>query len=153
MNSRENIIISHLAHISAPMEVTKRCIRSSRAISTAWTPRDVTLPAFLVPAFAQRSRQTSAFSTSSRCASKVGRAPLSLPPDVTFQIHQTPPPKAGRQVSRTQVGSTVNVKGPLGEMSMQIPSFVSIESTGKARTYTLSVLNKEDKDQRAMWGA
>lgn len=46
----------------------------------------------------------------------------------------------------------MNIKGPLGEMSMEIPPFVSIEGTGQERTYSVSIADQEDKKQKAMWG-
>jgi large subunit ribosomal protein L6 len=46
--------------------------------------------------------------------------------------------------------STVHVKGPLGEMSMEIPPYIHIDQ----QSYALSLTeDATDKKQKAMWGA
>lgn len=44
--------------------------------------------------------------------------------------------------------STVHVKGPLGELSMEIPSYVVIDQ----QSMTLSIQDATDAKQKAMWG-
>lgn len=95
---------------------------------------------------------TRAFSNTSICRSKIGSAPLSLPPEVRFTILPPPMIKAGRDASRNQPGSTVEVEGPLGKMQMPIPAYMSIQENAEARTRTLSILDAEDRKQRQMWG-
>lgn len=127
------------------------CARSSRALRTLITSsrcREVTLPAFLVPAFAQSSQ----FSTTAQCASKIGAAALSLPPDVTFTLHEAPAPKQGQGISKVQQGATVEIAGPLGKMSYAIPPYMTITSNEANRTHTLNIQNSEDRKQREMWG-
>lgn len=137
------------------MANSQRCAVSSRALRSVFsTPsrRDVTLPTFLVPAFARPS-QTSHFSTTPSCASKIGAAPLSLPPDVTFTVAEQPAAKAGRGgISASLLGPVVHIEGPLGKMNYTIPPYMSITANSEARTHTLSILDAEDKKQRAMWG-
>jgi large subunit ribosomal protein L6 len=41
------------------------------------------------------------------------------------------------------------VKGPLGELSMEIPPYVTINQ----ESMTLSIQNATDAKQKAMWGA
>lgn len=140
--------------ITFNMDATRHCMRSSRALlvsKPSSNVREATLPAFLVPAFAQRQR-TSRFSTTTQCRSKIGSAPLSLPPDVTFTV--TPPPAQlpNARVSRKPVGSTIEIEGPLGKMSMQIPPYVSIGTGEGDRIRTVSIENDEDKKQKSMWG-
>jgi len=48
--------------------------------------------------------------------------------------------------------STVQVRGPLGEMAMQIPPYISIDQ-GAAGGPVLAVQDAEDRKQREMWGA
>jgi len=93
-----------------------------------------------------------AFSSTPLCRSKIGSAPLSLPPEVRFSILPPPLMKAGREASRNQPGSTVEVEGPLGKMQMPIPAYMSIATNEEARTRTLSILDAGDRKQRAMWG-
>jgi large subunit ribosomal protein L6 len=110
---------------------------------------EISIPAFLLPAFHQ---QSSSFSTSSPYQSKIGSAPLSLPPDVNFHIVEAPVQKKGARVSRTQEGATVHIEGPLGKLSMPIPAYMNIISDEAKRTYSLSILDQEERKQREMWG-
>jgi hypothetical protein len=122
-----------------------------RCVSALKDPRsaETSIPAFLLPAFQQ---QSSSFSTSSPCLSKIGSAPLSLPPDVNFHIVEAPVLKKGARVSRTQEGATVHIEGPLGKLSMPIPAYMNIISDEAKRTYSLSILDQEERKQREMWG-
>lgn len=138
------------------MDTTRQCMRSSQALLrtfNSFPARDHTLPAFLVPALAQRPQQTSRFSTSSPDHSKIGRAPLSLPPGVTFRIQEAPQLQDHARVSRNQPGSTIEIEGPLGKMTMKVPAYVNIRSDDETRTHTVSIVDEEDKKQKAMWGA
>ena len=130
------------------------CTRSSKALRSVFATtktQDLTLPAFLVPAFAPKS-QPSHFSSSTRCRSKIGRAPLSLPPEVTFRILEAPIPKQGRTISRTEPSRKVEIEGPLGKMSMTIPAYISIAANEEDRTHALDISDDKDKKQKAMWG-
>lgn len=138
------------------MMTTRRCMRSPQAIWQTFTSASIaheaSIPSFLVPALA-RQPQAAHFSTSVKRCSKIGKAPLSLPPEVTLRILEPPAPRRDGGISRTQPLSTVEVKGPLGEMKMTIPSYMSIAVDEEARTRTLSISDTEDKQQKAMWGA
>lgn len=46
----------------------------------------------------------------------------------------------------------MQIKGPLGEMSMDLPAYVTIESNEESRTHTVGILDENDKKQKAMWG-
>ncbi|KAF2418266.1 mitochondrial 54S ribosomal protein YmL16 [Tothia fuscella] len=48
--------------------------------------------------------------------------------------------------------STVKIKGPLGEMSMQIPPFITINRDTPNSPPTLSITDSTIRQQRAMWG-
>ena len=78
------------------------------------------IPPFLLPAFPSRC-PVRHFSSSRKCPSRIGRAPLSIPPEVKFQVIPATPKTEGR-ISRTQPMSTVNIEGPLGGLS----SFLSL---------------------------
>ncbi|KAG9528233.1 hypothetical protein KCU71_g23555, partial [Aureobasidium melanogenum] len=123
----------------------RRCVSAIKS----FRPAEISIPAFLLPAFQQ---QSSSFSTSSPCHSKIGSAPLSLPPDVKFNIVEAPVQKKGARVSRTQEGAIVHIEGPLGKLSMPIPAYMNIVSDEAKRTYSLSILDQEERKQREMWG-
>ncbi|EME48457.1 hypothetical protein DOTSEDRAFT_161987 [Dothistroma septosporum NZE10] len=135
------------------MDATRHCIRSSRALAKTFNTsqcREVTLPAFLVPAFAQQ-QQTSRFSTSAQCQSKIGNKALAFPPDVKFTVTEPPPQRSNARVGRAQTETRVDIEGPLGKMSMSIPSYMSI-TVNENGTRQLHIRDKEDKKQKAMWG-
>lgn len=123
----------------------RRCVSAIKSSRSA----EISIPSFLLPAFQQ---QSSSFSTSSPCQSKIGSAPLSLPPDVNFNIVEAPVQKKGARVSRTQGGATIHIEGPLGKLSMPIPAYMNIVSDEAKRTYSLSILDQEERKQREMWG-
>ena len=62
-------------------------------------------------------------------------------------------PKQGRNISRSKPTRKVEIEGPLGKMSMDIPPYISIVSNEESRTHTLSILDTQDKKQKAMWGS
>ena len=47
---------------------------------------------------------------------------------------------------------TVQIKGPLGELSMQIPPYVNINQDASLPGPVLTVQDSRDAKQRAMWG-
>lgn len=106
------------------------------------------IPTFLLPAF-QSPAASRTFATTSPCLSKIGSAPLSVPPEVTFKIMPASG-RAGR--TRVQAMSTVHIKGPLGELSMEVPAYVNINQDPSLPGPTLTVENSRDAKQRAMWG-
>lgn len=94
------------------------------------------------------------FSASPQKLSKIGKAPLSIPPGVTFEILPPVIGKRKRDAADQQKGmATVHIKGPLGEMSMPILPFITISRETPDSAPTLSIQNPEEKFQKAMWGA
>ncbi|KAI9054574.1 hypothetical protein LZ554_001727 [Drepanopeziza brunnea f. sp. 'monogermtubi'] len=124
---------------------TARSKGLERAITYA---PSVSIPAFLLPAFPAVSSRS--FSASSNCPSQIGRAPLSIPPEVNFTIL---PPRA-RKNGRSPIAArpTVQIEGPLGKISMTIPPFVNLEHDTAARKAFVTVEDREVKKQREMWG-
>jgi len=51
-----------------------------------------------------------------------------------------------------QAMSTVQIKGPLGELSMEIPPYVNINENAAGSGPTLTVQDPSDKKQKSMWG-
>ena len=155
MCSGEPIASRHIERRS-PMASTIRCTRSTRALRSVFATaktKQLFLPAFLVPACASNPPpQKAHFSTSTKHNSKIGRAPLSLPPEVTFRILEPKHVKQGRNISRSEPSRTVEIQGPLGKMAMEIPPYVDITSNEESRTRSLSILDTKDKKQKAMWG-
>lgn len=135
---------------------TRNCRRALSPLlntSNATRSATTTLPAFLVPAFAPstNSQQTSNFSTTQQCRSKIGRAVLSLPPEVSLTISEAVAQKQGK-ISRGQQGSVVKIDGPLGNMSLTIPPYMSINPDETGRNFNLQILDAEERRQREMWG-
>ncbi|EAT86462.2 hypothetical protein SNOG_06631 [Parastagonospora nodorum SN15] len=48
--------------------------------------------------------------------------------------------------------STVHIKGPLGELSMDVPPYIKIDQDPKLPGPTLSIQDSTDAKQKAMWG-
>ncbi|KAL1306043.1 hypothetical protein AAFC00_004170 [Neodothiora populina] len=124
----------------------RRCLNA--ASSTQAT--ELSIPSFLLPAF--QTQRSLAFSTSTSCRSKIGSAPISLPPEVTFTINKSPAPRQGARVSRDQPGAVVDIEGPLGKMSYPIPAYMTIHTDEAKRSHTLSILDDKERHQREMWG-
>ncbi|KAK4190969.1 ribosomal protein L6, alpha-beta domain-containing protein [Podospora australis] len=127
------------------------CCNSSTSAATL-------LPSFLVPAF-QTTTSTSSPSISSRRnfsattnrPSKLGRNPLAIPPGVELEIGDLFTKKDVTTYLQTQKRK-VKVSGPLGKLELDIPSFVKIDHDTTARIATLTVEDKNVKQQMEMWG-
>ncbi|TID20641.1 60S ribosomal protein-like protein L6 [Venturia nashicola] len=118
-----------------------RCLQCS--LTAIAKPSTSVLPS-LQPRAAPRH-----FSTSPRTNSKIGGAPLSIPSGVTFDV--IPPPR----LLRNAVGKetiTVNIKGPLAEISYEIPGYFSIQRDNPESPAVLAVENARIRKQREMWG-
>lgn len=124
----------------------RRCARSLLASSQ---PKTDSLPLFLLPAF-QTPAAARGFASTSPCQSKIGSLPLSVPPGVDFKIL---PPSAKGKAARAQSMYTVEIKGPLGELSMDVPTYVNINQDPALAGPTLTIEDATDKKQKAMWGA
>jgi len=136
-----------------------RCGRASNALqsvffSTIRSCDAATLPGFLVPAYASRRAPTvaSRFSTTAAPRSKIGRAPLSIPPEVTFNVASMPQQQQQRMNLSSEVGSKVEIEGPRGKTSVIVPPYICITESEGGRMQALTVRNAEERRQREMWG-
>ncbi|KAM5348712.1 hypothetical protein ACJ41O_008536 [Fusarium nematophilum] len=121
----------------------------------------VTLPGFLVPAWQANHpkmaapRATAAasalFSTTSKRPSKLGRTPLSIPPGVELTVGE---PVARKDLTsyKQVLKKTISVKGPLGELSLEVPEFVEVAPDAENRIVSLTVKDSDKKEQKEMWG-
>ncbi|KAF3917792.1 hypothetical protein ABW20_dc0103822 [Dactylellina cionopaga] len=96
------------------------------------------------------------FSTTVSRASKIGSSPLVIPPNVTLSVYTPPAPK---NFTRTLPTRTATVEGPLGQVTIPIPPYLSINQTkpadGSEIQSSKAVITVEDpeiRDQRKMWG-
>lgn len=129
-----------IAHIHIMFAPARR--RCALALANSTAPAADSIPTFLLPRFAAPR----SFTSTARCESKIGSLPLSVPPGVEFNV--IAPKSVGGKGARTQTASMVHVKGPLGELSMEIPPYIAIDQ----QTMTLSLEDATDKKQKAMWG-
>lgn len=74
--------------------------------------QSTSVPDFLLPAFAL-SGSGRGFSSSSLCRSRIGSAPLSIPPEVNLRLLEPPPRR--KAVTRIEPPQMVEVEGPLGK--------------------------------------
>ncbi|KAL2012305.1 hypothetical protein VTN00DRAFT_5023 [Thermoascus crustaceus] len=112
--------------------------------------RNTSLPAFLVPAFSQPLR-AQCFSTTSPAQSRVGGAPISIPPEVSLKFIDLPQTQVRGRAKETPK-TAIEVNGPKGQLTLQIPPFVSVFHDESLRKATLSVQDSTEAHQRAMWG-
>ncbi|KAL3422007.1 54S ribosomal protein L6 [Phlyctema vagabunda] len=108
----------------------------------------VSIPSFLLPAFPTVASRS--FSASATRASHIGSAPLSIPPEVNFNIVQPPPRRSGKKLIAAL--PVVEVEGPLGKLAYSIPTYVTIEHDTALRRATVKIEDREVKEQREMWG-
>ncbi|KMP01264.1 54S ribosomal protein L6 [Coccidioides immitis RMSCC 2394] len=110
------------------------------------------LPAFLIPAFSLPQRSQT-FSTSAATQSRIGSAPISVPPEVSLKFIDLPKSGATTRVTAADTPAmAVEVSGPLGQMTLKIPSFSTLQYDAETRKAKFDVANVEDKHQKAMWG-
>lgn len=76
--------------------------------------RSNAVPSFLVPAFSQPLRAQ--FSTTSPAQSRVGGAPISIPPDVSLTFIDLPQAQTRGRSAKDIPKTAVQVKGPLGTL-------------------------------------
>ncbi|OAL53889.1 60S ribosomal protein-like protein L6 [Pyrenochaeta sp. DS3sAY3a] len=122
--------------------------RCAQSISKSSIASNQSIPTSQLPALSRNAAKKT-FTTSAPCQSKIGSAALSVPPGVTFQVI---PPSAKSRGSREQPMSTVNIKGPLGELSMDVPAYVNINQDPALSGPTLTIQDATDAKQKAMWG-
>lgn len=104
------------------------------------------IPSFLIPALHRP------FSASTANQSKLGRTPISIPPGVELTV-SSPWLKKDATNYKKIYKKTVTVEGPLGKQSLEVPAFVNFDHDADSRKTMLSIENKDEKNQREMWGA
>ncbi|KAF3907911.1 hypothetical protein ABW21_db0202938 [Orbilia brochopaga] len=124
-------------------------------MSTSIRPRLARLvrspPSICSSCLARRS-----FSSTVPTASKVGSSPLILPEGVNLSIYTPPPPK---HVTRHPRPRTITIEGPLGQVTIPLPPFLSIkhvpapaDSEIKSSKAFITVEQSKIRNQRATWG-
>ena len=86
------------------------CTGSRKATRVAYA---ASLPDFLLPAFSQHV-STRPFTHSTKRPSRIGSAPVTLPPEVLFRVVE-PPISKKKITSRIVAPRIVELEGPLGE--------------------------------------
>ncbi|KAK4128553.1 mitochondrial 54S ribosomal protein YmL16 [Parathielavia appendiculata] len=120
-----------------------------RAVGTS-PSQTVILPGFLVPAAFQTPTRRNFSATTAR-PSKLGRTPLSIPPGVELAISDLFIKKDMTSYLKTYKRK-ITVKGPLGQLELEIPDYVNIEHDAAAKRVELSVKDRDQRNQREMWG-
>lgn len=170
-SQRISRLLSELQQLPRNNTTTMSCAASQRCLVQLLREpiRSRSVPTFLVPALSQPSR-TQCFSTTSAARSRVGGAPVSIPPEVNLRLVDLPQTQV-RGKSKEAAKIAVEVNGPLGtschtfarsicsliisnpgQMTLNIPPFVNINHDETARKATISVQDTEIPHQRAMWG-
>ncbi|OJJ64133.1 hypothetical protein ASPSYDRAFT_84157 [Aspergillus sydowii CBS 593.65] len=105
----------------------------------------------LYPSSLLRSQPTQYFSTTPRVQSRVGGAPVSVPPEVSLKFIDLPQTTA-RGTSQDQAKTAIEVTGPLGQLTLNIPPFLKVAHDESLQKATIEVEDREVAHQRAMWG-
>ncbi|KAG5930518.1 hypothetical protein E4U42_000048, partial [Claviceps africana] len=96
---------------------------------------------------AARQRQ---FCTTKKRASKLGRTPITIPPGVELSISDVKT-KRIKTSYKPAMKKTIQVKGPLGELNLDVPEFVTLQQDLENKTALLSVEDANVKNQQTMW--
>lgn len=113
-----------------------------------------TLPSFLLPAFQPAPAQAQPrrpFSSTQPRPSKLGRTPISLPPSVEISVGEPFVRKDPTTYLRIPK-RIVNIKGPLGELGLEIPPYLSLTQDVENRKVMLGIEDRDAKQQMEMWG-
>ena len=85
--------------------------------------------------------------------SHVGSAGIFTTPETQVKVEPLTPPKLIQKgIKRLVLNQLVTVKGPKGQVQMEIPSFSNIDIDEEHRRINVSVVNPEQKLQKSMWG-
>ncbi|ODV68437.1 ribosomal protein L6 [Hyphopichia burtonii NRRL Y-1933] len=96
---------------------------------------------------------TRAFSTSRGLMSNIGKIPVRLTEGVELSTQAIPKEfsKTFRKAKQlVNLDNQITIKGPLGELKINVPSFVKISQENNA--VSVAVENEEDRVQREIWG-
>ncbi|KAJ3493688.1 hypothetical protein NLG97_g4579 [Lecanicillium saksenae] len=138
--------------VTATMFTPAKKAALGQAMRVASSPT-ASLPGFLIPAWQSTVTATTArqFSTTGPRPSKLGRTPISVPPGVELTMGE--PRMINSMTSyKPKVTKTITVKGPLGELSMDVPNFVRMDQDLENSMVMLSVDDANISQQKEMWG-
>lgn len=92
------------------------------------------------------------FSTCSVQRSHIGSTPVFLTSDVKLSTHKMLIPKViPKGTEKISLNRLLSVNGPKGEINLQIPKFLNIDSSNSA-FLKISVQDAKNKIQKALWG-
>jgi large subunit ribosomal protein L6 len=113
------------------------------------TARINEIPLFLIPSISLPQSRT--FATTRPQHSRVGTAPIAIPSEVNLRFFDLPKTNARSRKLDTPT-TAIEIKGPLGELTLPIPPYIYTKLDDDGKKITLSVGDPELKHQRAMWG-
>ncbi|KAL4942609.1 hypothetical protein BDV06DRAFT_211730 [Aspergillus oleicola] len=97
------------------------------------------------------AQPTQCFSTTPRVQSRVGAAAISIPPEVSLKFIDLPQTQA-RGSSEIPPKTAIEVNGPLGQLTLKIPHFLTVAHDEASRKASLTIEDSTAKHQKAMWG-
>ncbi|OAG34572.1 hypothetical protein AYO21_11266 [Fonsecaea monophora] len=120
-------------------------------------PREI--PSFLVPALSisrpLRARHASTLvepqTQIPSHQSRIGRAPITVPPEVSLRFYELPKGNVRSRHPDTP-NMALEVTGPLGQMTVPLPPYLQAELDESAKKININVKDAAEKHQRAMWG-
>lgn len=93
------------------------------------------------------------FSLSGPLKSHIGSAPVYLTPQTKVSVQPLVVPKIIRKGHKSmKLTQLATVEGPRGQITMEIPDFVSVQLEDDNAKLSVSVKSPDEKIQRSMWG-
>lgn len=84
--------------------------------------------------------------------SHIGSSPVFVTPDIKLTQHSMLIPKViPKGTQKIVLNSLLSITGPKGEINMQIPDFLSIDSSNPL-SLKIKVTDSKNKIQKALWG-
>ncbi|KAG0690437.1 hypothetical protein C6P40_002930 [Pichia californica] len=93
------------------------------------------------------------FHSSRQILSHIGSSPVFVTPDVKLSSMEMLIPKVIPKGSEKIIlNSLLSIKGPKGEINLQIPEFLKIDSTSNTSNIKIEINNEKNKIQKSLWG-
>jgi large subunit ribosomal protein L6 len=92
------------------------------------------------------------FSTTRSVLSHIGSSPVFITPDVQLnQVQMLIPKVIPKGTEKIILNNLLSIKGPKGEINLQIPEFLNIDSSN-SNSLKIQIQNSNNKIQKALWG-
>lgn len=92
------------------------------------------------------------FHTTRQVLSHIGSSPVFLTPDVKLSsVQMLVPTVIPKGTQKIVLNSLLSIEGPKGEINLQIPDFLTIDSSNPS-TLKVSIQDQKNRIQKSLWG-